>query len=309
MKRPLLGTVLALLSSLLFGLNASTAKVIMQNDVTPEQLMLFRCLATAILAGLIVLITDRKSFRVAKSEWKTLIAFGVIGVALMQWAYSNAVNTLPIGIALLVEYTAIVMVPIASYLLFHEKVTRQLWFGAGLVIAGLLVVSNIWEGGLNPIGLLFGFGAAVFLSTYFIMGERGQRNRSAISLLFYSMSIASVFWFVASPWWQFDAGKLGELINLDGALAHINVPGWALLLWLGVMGGFAPMLLSYAALRHLSASSVGVASTAETVFAFLFAWLWLGQTVSQLQLLGGVLVIIGIVLAQTSRRKSWQPSN
>ena len=102
MKRPLLGTVLALLSSLLFGLNGSTAKVIMQNDVTPEQLVLFRCLATAILAGLIVLITDRRSFRVAKSEWNTLIAFGVIGGALMQWAYSNAVNTLPIGIALLV---------------------------------------------------------------------------------------------------------------------------------------------------------------------------------------------------------------
>jgi drug/metabolite transporter (DMT)-like permease len=307
-RNPFLGTVFALGSSLLFGLNASTSKVIMQTGVTPEQVVLFRSFASALLAGLVLLVTNRAAFRVAKSEWRSIVAFGIVGVALMQWAYSNAVNNLPIGIALLIEYTAIVIVPIASIWLFKERVLPRLWLGVVLVIAGLVVVSNIWEGGLNSTGILFAFAAATFLSIYFIMGERGQRSRDTMSLLFYSMLVATVFWLIASPWWTFDSSRLAQLFDLGGALAGITVPGWLLLCWLGVMGSFIPMLLSYAALRHLNATAAGVASTAETVFAFTFAWIWLREAVSPLQLVGGILVITGIVIAQTARSKNWQPS-
>jgi drug/metabolite transporter (DMT)-like permease len=308
-KKPALGVLMALGASLLFGLNASTTKVIIDAGITPEQVVLFRCFASAMLAGFVVLFTDPGALRVKKSEWKSILAFGVIGVALMQWAYSNAVSNLPIGIALLIEYTAIVIVPIASIWLFRERISRQTWTGAALVIFGLLVVSNLWQGGLNLKGLAYAFTAAVCLSVYFIMGEHGQKNRSAMSLLFYSMLVASSFWLIASPWWHFDAARLVEPVNLTGTLTGVSVPGWALMLWLGTMGSFSPMLLTYASLRHLSATAVGIASTAETVFAFIFAWVWLGQEVSSLQLLGGLLVISGIVLAQTSRRKSWRLSN
>ena len=303
-RNPLLGTIFALSSSLLFGLNASTSKVIMQTGVTPEQVVLFRSFSSALLAGLVLLITNRAAFKVEKHEWKSILAFGVVGVALMQWAYSNAVNNLPIGIALLIEYTAIVIVPVASIWLFKEKVRPRLWVGVALVIGGLVVVSNIWEGGLNPIGILFAFAAATFLSIYFIMGERGQRSRDTMSLLFYSMLVSTVFWLLASPWWTFDSSRLGQLFDLGGALAGFSLPGWLLLCWLGVMGSFAPMLLSYAALRHLNATGVGIASTAETVFAFIFAWAWLRESVSLLQLAGGALVITGIVIAQTARTKN-----
>lgn len=308
-RNPILGTVFALTSSLLFGLNASTSKVIMQTGVTPEQVVLFRSFASAFLAGSLLLITNRAAFRVQKSEWKMIIGFGVVGVALMQWAYSSAVNNLPIGIALLIEYTAIVIVPIASIWLFKEKVRPRLWVGVALVIGGLVVVSNIWEGGLNPVGLMFAFGAAIFLSIYFIMGEHGQRSRDTMSLLFYSMLVATVFWLLASPWWTFETSRLGNLFDLGGALSGIALPGWVLLVWLGVMGSFVPMLLSYAALRHLNATGVGIASTSETVFAFAFAWIWLRESVTALQLVGGALVISGIVIAQTARKKQWQPSN
>jgi drug/metabolite transporter (DMT)-like permease len=74
-----------------------------------------------------------------------------------------------------------------------------------------------------------------------------------------------------------------------------------LLIWLGVFGSFLPMWLSYRALHHLNPTGVGIASTAETVFAFGFGLLWLGESFSALQLVGGVLVIGGIVLAQTKK--------
>ena len=273
----------------------------MQSGVTAEQLVIFRSLATALLAALVLLFSKPQAFRVHKSEWKFLISFGIFGVALMQWAYSNAVNNLPIGIALLIEYTAIVLVPLVSILLFKEKVHPRIWFGVVLVLGGLVVVSEIWKGGLNPIGVLFAFAAAIFLTVYFIMGERSHRSRDPISTLFYTMLISTVFWLIASPWWTFDLGRLSTALSLGGNLAAIEVPAWMVLLWLGVMGSFMPMMLSYVALGHLSATTVGIVSTAETVFAFLFGYLWLAEKSTGLQSLGGLLVLSGILIAQTSR--------
>jgi drug/metabolite transporter (DMT)-like permease len=71
------------------------------------------------------------------------------------------------------------------------------------------------------------------------------------------------------------------------------------------------MLFSFLALVHLSATSVGVISTGETVMAFFFAWAWLNEKIDAIQALGGVLVVAGIVLAQTSRviKVEKEPSN
>ncbi len=300
-QHPSLGVFLALSSALLFGLNASTSKVILEQGVSPGHLVMFRSFVTALIAGVILAVTKPSAFRVARAEWKYLLGFGIVGVALMQWAYSNAVLILPVGIALLIEYTAIVMVPIASWLLFKEKIKTRLWIGVALVLGGLVIVSQIWLGGLRADGVGFAFLAAALLSVYFIMGEHIQRDRDTMSTLFYSMLIAGFFWFCATDWWTFDLGSLTQLVNLSGNLDQTFVPLWALLLWLGVMGTFAPMALSYRSLVHLSASGVGIASTAETVFAFIFGWLWLGEQINGLQTVGGLLVISGIVIAQTSR--------
>jgi drug/metabolite transporter (DMT)-like permease len=276
----------------------------MSAGVTPEQIVLFRSFATAAIAGLVMLVTNPNSFKVKKSEWKFLIAFGVIGVALMQWSYSNAVKNLPVGIALLIEYTAIIIVPIACLVLFKEKPAKKLWLGVALVLGGLMVVSKIWDSTLNPIGIFFAFCAAVFLSVYFIMGEKSQQTRDPVSTLFYTMLISSVFWLIFSTWWNFDSALFTKPIDLSGNLSGVTAPAWILIIWIGVLGSFAPMFFSFIALGHLNATGVGVISTAETVFAFLFAYLWLGEKIDFLQLIGGSLVIAGIVVAQFSRGKT-----
>lgn len=302
-KSPYLGAGLALTAATLFGLNASTMKIIMQSGFTPEQLVLFRSIFTATLAGLIMLITNRKSFRVKKSEWKLLITFGIVGVALMQWTYSYAVGILPVGIALLFQYSAIIMVPIASFLIFKKKPLSSVWVGIAVVVSGLLVVSQIWTGGLNALGVAYGLASAVFMTFYFILGEHSHTNRDPISTLFYTMLISTTFWLVASPWWQFNPAALSKTVDLGGNLTGIGVPAFIAILWVGLMGSFMPMILSYTALGHLSATVVSVISTAETVFAFLFGFLWLNETISGIQMVGGLLVLTGIVWTQTARRK------
>ena len=98
--------------------------------------------------------------------------------------------------------------------------------------------------------------------------------------------------------------NLADFIHLEllsGNLSQTYLAVWQLLVWVGIFGSFFPMLFSYLALGNLSATAVGIASAAETVFAFAFGWLWLNEKIEGLQALGGLLVITGIVIAQTAR--------
>ncbi|MFM1954448.1 MAG: hypothetical protein RL118_639 [Actinomycetota bacterium] len=303
------GTALALLSTLLFGLNASTSKVVMAIGIMPGQLVGFRSMANAILAGLIVLFTRPQAFKVSGREIPALMAFGLIGVAIMQWAYSVSLQLLPVGIALLFEYTAIVWVPLVSYVIFKEKFKPRLWLGVVAVIAGLAVVSQIWAFSLNLVGVLAALLAAAGTTTYFIMGEHTQKDRDVFSTLFYTMLFSAAFWAALNPWWQIDLAKFAESVSLGGSLTEVEVPGWLILVWIGVAGSFLPMLFSYMAMRLLRPTLMGIISTAEVLYAFIFGFLWLGEKISGLQALGGVLVLAGIVIAQTARGDKWQPSN
>jgi drug/metabolite transporter (DMT)-like permease len=309
-KSPLLGAVMILTATFLFGLNGSTAKTVMATGVTAEQITLFRSLSACLIAGLFIAIRNPKAFRVSPGEWKWFLLLGVGGVGLMQWSYANAVANLPVGVALLIQYTAIILVPIASLLLFKTKVSKRLWLGVALVLSGLVVVSHIWQGGLSVIGLVYAAIAALATTVYYMVGEHVHKTRDAFSTLFYSMLVSALMWVGLSRFWTFDFNRFAIQLDLGGNLAGTVIPAWVIFAWLGVMGSFVPLYLTYAALPHLSATGVGIMSTTETIFGFLFAYLWLGEKIDGLQTLGGLLVIAGIIIAQISRRTSkWQLSN
>ncbi len=303
-RNPVVGVTAVSFAALMFGFNASSVKIILGTEISPEQLVLFRATFTAVLAGIFLLLTNKKAFRVTKKELPVLIFYGIFGVALMQWSYSNAVNLLPISVALLIEYTAIVIVPLVSLLLFKEKVRPRLWFGIAAVLIGLAIVSNVWDSDLNPAGVAWAFMAAGCLSIYFLIGEHTQRKRDAMSTLFYTFAVAAMFWAILNFINPAKMIDINLVFNLGGNLDHISMPVWAGLLWIGIMGSFIPMLLDYIALGNLSATAVGVIATAETVFATVFAWAWLNESMTTLEVIGGLIVVAGIVLAETSRMNS-----
>ena len=303
-RNPTVGITAVSFAALMFGFNASTVKIILGTEISPEQLVLFRTAITALIAGIVLLFTNKKAFKITKKELPVLVFYGVFGVALMQWSYSNAVSLLPISVALLIEYTAIVIVPLVSLLLFKEKVRPRLWFGIAAVLIGLAIVSNIWNSALNPLGVAWAIMAAVCLSIYFLIGEHTQRKRDAMSTLFYTFAVAAIFWAIMN---LINPGKVIDInleFNLGGNLSGISMPVWAGLLWIGIMGSFIPMLLDYIALGNLSATAVGVIATAETVFATVFAWAWLNESMTTLEVIGGLIVVAGIILAETSRTSS-----
>jgi drug/metabolite transporter (DMT)-like permease len=295
------GYLFALIAALLFGINGSVTKVVVGAGLDPAQLTFFRVSGTVVISGLVLLLTNRSAFRLTRRQLAVMAVLGVFGVAGLQFFYATALSLLPVGITLLLEYTAVLMVAVIAFFFFHERVKARLWVSIAFVLGGLAIVAQVWTGSLDPLGVVYALLAAVALTIYFLVGERLLSASSAMSVAFWSMLFAALLWAVLSRWWTIHPGVFLTAVSLSGNLDAVSVPLVLPLLWNIVLGSFAPFLFSYLALKRLTATAAGVIASSEVIFAFLVAWLWLGEGLNAVQLAGATVVLAGILLAQTAR--------
>lgn len=296
-----MGYLYALVSALLFAANGSVTKVLIESAFSPAQVTFFRVAGVAVISGIVLLGIDRRAFRINRRHLLALLILGITGVAMVQWFYAVALSLVPVGIALLLEYTAILLVAVIARVFFRQQVKPRLWWAIGAVLVGLAVVAQIWANTLNPLGISMGLLAAVSLTIYLLLGERLVALTSPLTVAFWSMLFAAVFWSIFSGWWAIRLDAFGMNVSMSGALASVVVPIWMPLLWNVVLGSFAPFFLSFLALKHLTATAAGLVSSAEVIFAFMVAWLWLHEVLGPVQIIGIAVVLCGIVLAQTAR--------
>lgn len=300
-RRPLRGYGLYLIAALLFAFNGTVSKFILLTGMPPERLSQLRVSAAFIILFAVVALRNREALRLHRSEVRLLLAYGVLGIAFTQWLYFVAIGHLPVGVALLIEFTAPVMV--ALWLRFGrgQAVQDRVWVALGLSLLGLALVAQVWKGlTLNGIGVLAAFGAAGALAIYYLLGERGVATRDAVSLTMWGFAAATAFWVVAAPWWTFPWDQLaGSARVLEST--SIDVPLWVLAFWMVVLGTVVPFALSVAALRHIRAEQASVIGMVEPVLATIIAFLLLNESLAPIQLFGGALVLVGIVLAERSR--------
>jgi drug/metabolite transporter (DMT)-like permease len=299
--RPATGYAYTLLAAAFFGLNGTVSTLALKAGVEPTRLTALRCTGAAIGLVLVLAVTSPRRLRITWREVPFLAAFGVVGVALTQFLYYVAIGRLPVGIGLIFEMTAPVLIALYVWLVRRERVRNRLWVALLLSLCGLVLIAQVWQGGgsLDPVGVGAGLLAAVCLAAYYLMGERGTVTRDPVALTCWSFVAAAVFWAVAAPWWNFDASVLGERVPVS--LGALHLPLWVLVAWIVVFGAIVPFWLSIAALPHLSPTTAGLVATVEPVFASVIAWLWLEQVLTGWQVAGGLVVLTGIVLAQTAR--------
>ena len=299
--RPALGYAFTVLAAALFGINGTVSTLALHSGLPATRLTALRCTGAAIGLVVVLAVAAPRRLRITRRELPFLAVFGVVGVAMTQFLYYVAINRLPVGIALVFEMTAPVVVALYVWLVRRERVRNRLWAALLLSLSGLVFVAQVWQGGgsLDPVGVAAGLVAAVCLAAYYLMGERGTVSRDPVTLTCWSFVAAAVFWAVAAPWWEFDAGVLARPVPIS--LGGLQLPLWVLVAWIVVLGAMVPFWLSIASLRHLSPTTAGLVATVEPVFASIIAWPWLGQVLTGWQIAGGAVVLVGIALAQTAR--------
>ncbi|MGK5113997.1 EamA family transporter [Geodermatophilus sp. CPCC 205506] len=301
MPRPALGYAATVAAAWFFAVNGTVSTLVLQAGLPPTRLTALRCVGAAVGLLVVLAVAAPRRLRLTRREVPFLAVFGVVGVALTQFLYYVSIGRLPVGIALVFEMTAPVLIALYVWLVRGERVRSRLWAALLLSLSGLVFVAEVWRGGgsLDPLGVVAALAAAVCLATYYLMGERGTVNRDPVALTCWSFVAAGLFWSIAAPWWEFDAGLLAEPVPLS--IGALELPLWALVAWIVVLGAMVPFWLSIAALRHLSPTTAGLVATVEPVLASVVAWLWVEQVLSGWQVLGGFVVLVGIGLAQTAR--------
>jgi drug/metabolite transporter (DMT)-like permease len=301
-RHPRRGYAYLVVAAALFALNGTVSKVILASGLTAMRLTELRCAGAAAGLGLVLLAVAPERLRVQRHELPLLAAYGVAGVALTQCFYFVAIARMPVSIALLLEYTAPLIVALWARFVLHDRVRNRVWVALGLSLAGLSLVAQVWQGStLDGFGVLAALIAAVALAAYYLLGERSTSHRDPLSTTFWAFVFATLLWSVVQPWWSFPGDGTTGTTSLLGNLDDVSLPLWSLLLCMVVLGTIVPFVLVLSGLHHLPATRVGMVGMLEPVLAGVVAWIWLGEALGPVQLLGGVIVLAGIVLAQTSR--------
>ena len=301
-RRPAIGYAMALSAGTLFAINGTVSKVILKSGLSSLRLTEVRCAGALVGLTVILLVTRPQSLRIGRRELLFVAAFGVFGVALVQLFYFLAIHRLQIGVSLLIQYLGPLIVAVLAHFVLKERVRRRLWVALALALGGLTLVVDLWSGvSLDGLGVLFSLCSAVTFAAYMLFAEQAVGRRDPISLLCYGFLFASVFWAIVQPWWSFPFDVPGRTVSLLGNLSHLHLPIWALMAWLITVGTIVPFFLIVGSLRHITATRAGIVAMVEPVVASVIAYGWLDETLGATQLVGGAIVLIGIVLAQTAR--------
>jgi drug/metabolite transporter (DMT)-like permease len=301
-RRPAIGYLMVSSAALLFALNGTVSKVVLQSGISSLELTQARATGAGLGFALLLAVTRRPSLRLTRRELPYLVVFGIAGVAFVQWLYFVSIGRLPIGIALLIEYIAPIMIAIWAWAVFKEPIRRRIWLALVLAVVGLSFVVEVWSGlSLDGLGVAAALAAAVAYAVYVLMAERAVKWRDPASLTCYGFLFAALFWAAVQPLWRFPADRLDDSVSLLGHLERFALPVWLLLLYVVVAGTMITFLLVASALRHVSATRVGIIAMLEPVAASAVAFLWLGETFGPAQLVGGAIVLAAILIAQTAR--------
>lgn len=298
------GYLLYLLAATFFAVNGTIAKSMLLSDIDAARLAQFRVTSAFLVMLVFVALTRPAALRLRRAEIPLLLLYGILGVTMTQWLYFVAIARLPVGVALLIEFTAPIMVTLWFHFAWHQPARRLVWVALAMALAGLALVAQVWQGfSLDAIGVAAAVGAAISLAVYYLAGDRQLRvanPRDPVSLTMWGFGAATAFWAVFAPWWSFPWGAL----NGDGyplGPTGPAVPLWVLAIYLVMLGTVVPFWLVLAAMRILRASQASVVGMVEPILASLVAWFALGETMTAIQVGGAIVVLAGVTLAERSR--------
>jgi drug/metabolite transporter (DMT)-like permease len=293
---PNLGLALAIVSAAAFGLSGSLAKSLLEIGWSPGAVVLAR-IGGAFFALLVpVVLLLRTTGQPSGRQARRMVAYGMVAVALAQLCFFSAVQYLSVGVALLLEYLAPVLLIGWHWWLRRTPPATGVFVGAGVAMAGMVLVLDVVRGlVLNPIGVLWGLGAALCLCGYFVLSESGNDHPIAPLLMTAAgTGVGAVVVVLAGV-----SGLLPLTVELRGtALAGATVAWWVPVLLLVGISAVLAYLTGIVAVRRLGSSVASFVALAEVIFAVAFAIVLLGQQPSAGQLVGGLLVLTGIAVVQ-----------
>ncbi len=298
-----LGLVFAGASAVAFSLSGVFASGLLDTGWSPGAMVLVRVAIATLVVLPLGIVSLRGDWSPVRKNLGLIAVYGAVSVAGCQFAYFSAVQHMPVGPALLIEYTAPAAVVLWFWLRHDQRPTAATIGGTLLAAVGLVLVLNLISGtpgatAVDPVGIAWALVAMLGVSTYFVINANVDTGLPPLALAAGGLTTATVA-----------LGVLGatglmplEYSTAPPVYAGTAVPWWLPVLGLGIItAGFA-YVAGIAAGRLLGPRLSSFVGLFEVVSAIGFAWLLLGELPQPIQLVGGALILAGVIAVQAGEK-------
>lgn len=284
-----IGFIQVILSGACFGALGFFGKKAYEFNITPGELLALRYSISAFLTGLIILATNPRSLLLNRFHLISSILLGIFGYALFSSLFFMALQGLSASLSVLLLYTYPVMVAVLSQFILKEHLGKLGVYA--LVIVSIGIIGLVWgEWAISrPKFLLFGIGSAFFYALYIMYSRKFLNDIPALPSSFYV---------------QLGAGVILTLIHFRDLErpAFILSNHFLLIISMAIICSLMAMTLFLAGLRRLTSSETSILSTTEPLFGVLIAALFLGEKLAVIQIAGGTLILIGMILIAKTKK-------
>ena len=299
-----LGLFFAVGSALAFGSSGPFAKALMAAGWSPTAAVVARLAGGALVMAIFATVVQPGWVREALRHPKTVLAYGAIPIAGAQLFYYNAVSHLSVGVALLLEYTAPVLVVGWVWATTKRRPTALTLAGVALAVVGIMLVLNVFAGAhINLVGVGWGLAAAVCAACYFLMSANanntdGDGGINPITLAAGGLIVGSATVTLLG---------VSGLMPLTFTANDTVVAGWTTswlvpVIALGVVATAVAYTLGIMGISRLRPRFASLVGLSEVMFAVLAAWVLVGEAMTPVQAVGGAIVLVGLALARAGDR-------
>src|SRR4051812_3596823 len=287
------GTLMCIGSAAGFGAMAVFGKLAYDEGVTVGTLLAARFVMAAALFWALVIAggaAARGLRGLTRRDLLTALGLGAVGYALQAGCFFAALSRIDASLLSLLLYTYPTMVAVAAILLRRERADARRFTALALASGGLLLVlANAKAGTLDPVGAALAMAAATIYTTYILtsQGIAGRISPTVLSALVCTGAAATL--------------TVGSALLGDLRPGAVTAAGWGWLMSLAIVSTVAAVSLFFAGLKRVGPTSAAILSTAEPVVTVILAFLVFGELLGPLQLLGGGLVIVAVLVPASHR--------
>ena len=287
------GYLCVIIAAILWAASGTVGKGLFAQGITPLDVVQVRATFGSFLLALFFGIRARHLFRIQGRDLWFFLLLGCGVMALVQLTYFTAISKIQVAAAILLQYLAPILVAFYSICFWREPLTLLKLLSLFLSFVGCYLVVggyNLELLQLNRAGILWGLASAVCYATYALLGERAMHRYSPWTVLFYSLLFSAVPWYIFYPPFHY-------------LVAGFTWSQWTGLLYIAFLGTAVPFGLYFMGINYIRSTRAAITATLEPISAGFIAYLFLGETLAPLQVLGGILVIAAIVVLQLRGEK------
>ena len=287
------GYLCVIIAALMWASSGTAGKALFDAGMSPFDLAQIRVALASAILFLVFLIFSRDLLRIRPKDIRMFLLLGSVVMAIVTGSYLYTISKIQVAAAILIQYLAPIFVAIFSMLFWKERPTFAKITALFLAFGGCFLVVggyNLELLQMNLLGILGGLTSAITFAAYSLLGERAMHRYRPWTVIFYALGFSALTWHVVYP----------PFIYLT---AGYSVAQWGWIVYIAIVGTILPFGLFFAGINHVRSTRASITATLEPIFAGFLAFMLLGEKLLILQMIGGSMVILAIVLLQLQQEQ------